>query len=141
MRRRRSRFALTASASLTIALLTFSLAISGSAAVLGASEFVGEFGRTGQPMTCGSVWGLIETDDLNGATCQGDLRARLTTVAWLVGIAGMSALAVPAIVRGGPPSWSRRRRVALAAGLAATILVPTLMVAVGRHLIWSVAGA
>lgn len=128
-------------AHLQVAAALFALSLAAAAAVFGAHEFVGEFGSTGQTMSCGSVWGLIETDNLNAATCQDDLRSRVTLVAALIGVAGMVALAVPALTFGRPTSWSRRRRIALAVGLTATSLVPIVMIAVGRHLIWSVSGA
>ena len=106
---------------------------------LGAHEFVGTFGSTDQPLSCGSVWGLPSTGDLNAASCEGALRARLTLVAVLLGIAGMLALGAPLMLRR-PTESSTRRRVLISAALVTPILIAVLVVVMGRHLIWSVSG-
>lgn len=127
----RSRYLICAAA--------LALVIALGAAWLGTHEFVGTFGGTDEPMTCGSIWGLPKTDDLNAASCVGDLRDRLTLVAALLGIAGIVALVPPVMLRRSQKSSTKRRLGALVA-LGAPILMSVMMIVVGRHLIWSVSG-
>lgn len=102
------------------------------AAVLGAEQFDGTFGVTGIEVQCGSVWGLRATDDLNAKSCADDLRDRVTLVAVLVGL-GLLIVSVAA-------AW-RRSRVAMTFACATPVVLTIVMIAVGRHLIWSVSGA
>lgn len=106
---------------------------------LGAHEFVGTFGGTGEVKSCGSVWGLSSTDDLNAASCQSDLRDRLTLVAGLVGLAAAVALVVPLTLRRASVE-SRARRFGLLLALGIPLTISTAMIGVGRHLMWSVSG-
>ncbi|MCZ7528815.1 MAG: hypothetical protein M5U14_22030 [Acidimicrobiia bacterium] len=110
------------------------------AGVLGAETLDGTFGSTGEPKTCGSVWGLVSVDDLNAATCTGALRARLVTVSSMLGLA--LTLLVLALVEVRTPRGSgaaRRWWMIVAVGLG--VLGAGAMIAVGRHLAWQVGGA
>lgn len=108
----------------------------GLGAWLGSHEFVGEFGRTGQSMECGSVWGLPTNDGLNAATCVGDLRDRVTLVAAIIGAAGVVALATPTLVL----RQSARSRL-LVVAVAFPLALSLAMLALWRHFIWRVTGA
>ena len=112
------------------------IALLGLGAWLGSHEFVGEFGRTGQPMQCGSVWGLPTNSDLNAATCKGDLRDRLTLVAVVIGAAGVVAFVTPALTR----RPSARLRL-LVVAVVVPLVVSTAMIVLGRHFISRGSGA
>jgi hypothetical protein len=118
------------------------LAVLVLSAWVGSRETTGTFGITDRPTSCGSVWGLPGTDDLNAASCVDELRGRVTLVGALFATGAfltlMSALGIDGRYRHG----SRARR---AATLAAATLLPlasaaTIIVS-GHHLIWSVSGA
>jgi hypothetical protein len=107
---------------------------------LGAHEFVGTFGNTGEVKSCGSVWGLPNTDDLNAASCQGDLRDRLTLVAGLIGLAAAVALIVPLTLRRASTESSPGRKFGVLLALGISVVISTVMIGLGRHLMWSVTG-
>ena len=116
------------------------IALLAIAAWLGAPEQVGTFGQTGRPVSCGSVWGLPGTDDLNAATCTDALRTRVVAVGSLVALAGALGFGAPVVLRSGR-AWSTRRRMALSAAVALPLALGVVFVLVGRHMIWSVGGA
>ncbi|HEX5613976.1 MAG TPA: hypothetical protein VFZ83_02365 [Acidimicrobiia bacterium] len=121
------------------ALLAGAILLLALAAWLGAHEFSGTFGVTGQPVSCGSVWGLTRTDNLNAMSCTDELRTRVTVVAVLVGVAGLLA-SVPWVITSGR-AWSTARRWLFAVALGVPIALAVAIVVVGRHRIWSVSGA
>lgn len=127
--------------SLLRGLAAGALAAVAVAAWLGSREFVGTFGATGQPMTCGSVWGLLTAADLNAASCKPDLLNRLTLVAALLGASGLAiAAALTSRHRQAHPSSTGNRALVVAVVLV-PLLLSVVVVAVGRHLAWSVSGA
>lgn len=114
-----------------------------TAAMLGAHPFKGEFGATGEPKTCGSVWGLRNVEDLNAATCAQDLRDRVTLVSIVLGVAfATGAVGMVDVASMRNARASRGRKVGCALSLVgASAAVAVMLIAVGRHLIWSVSGA
>lgn len=116
-------------------------ALTGAAAVLGAEQFNGTFGVTGIPKSCGSVWDLPAIGDLNAATCEGDLKNRVTLVSVLIGVAlAIAALATIDLLsaRTGAP---RHRKAWSVFAVVASGFITAALIVVGRHLIWSVSGA
>jgi hypothetical protein len=111
-----------------------------NAAWLGAHEFVGTFGATGELESCGSVWGLANSSDLNAASCQGDLRDRLTLVGGLIGLGAAVALIAPLTLRGASKKSSPGRRFGVLLALTISIMISMVTIGVGRHLMWSVSG-
>lgn len=103
---------------------------------LGAHEFVGEFGRTGQPKECGSVWGLPTSGDLNAATCKGDLHDRVTLVAVVIGTAGVIRFVTPVLAY-----RQSTRRWLLVVAVTVPLVVSTVLIVLGRHFISRVSGA
>ena len=126
--------------SLARGLATGALTAIAVAAWLGSRRFVGTFGSTGQPKSCGSVWGLLAVGDLNAATCQPALLNRLTLVGALLGVGGVAA-AVALTIRHRQAHPSRTGNRALVAALLVPLVLSVVVVAVGRHLAWSVSGS
>ena len=108
------------------------------AALLGAHEFIGTFAGTGEVMSCGSVWGLPRPGNLNGASCQSDLRDRVTVVALLLGLAAAIALIAPLTLHWSAMKHSPRRWLGALLAFGIPIALSVAIIVAGRHLIWSI---